>query len=80
MVHSVNAEQEKIAAQVNTAMEENQKLLDALKERPNVHSIRKEICEEYHERMKNLIKDKHKELVKKRERHQKTISPKRNLF
>ena len=28
MVHSVNAEREKIAAQVNTAMEENRKLLD----------------------------------------------------
>ena len=55
MVHSVNTEQEKMAAQVNTAMEENHKLLDALKERPNVHSIRKEICEEYDEFMKNLI-------------------------
>ena len=32
MVHSVNAERKKMAAQVNTAMEENHKLLDALKD------------------------------------------------
>ena len=63
MVHSINAEWEKMAAQVNTAMEENHKLLDALKERPNVHGIRREIHEEYNELMKNLIKDKYKELV-----------------
>ena len=64
----------KMAAQVNTAMEENHKLLDALKERPNVHGIRKEIREEYNELMKNLIEDKHKELVEKKERHQKQLT------
>ena len=61
MVHSINTEWVKMAAQVNTAMEENKKLLDALIERPNMHSIRKEIREEYDELMKNLIEDKHKE-------------------
>ena len=74
MVHSVNAEREKMAAQVNTAMKENHKLLDALKERPNVHSIRKEIREEYDELMKNLIKDKHKKLVEEKEWHQKQLT------
>ena len=80
MVHSVNAEREKMAVQVNTAMEENHKLLDALKERPNVHSIRKEICEEYDELMKNLIKDKHKELVEEKELHQKQLTQNETNF
>ena len=80
MVHSVNAEWEKMAAQVNTAMEENHKLLDALEERPNVHSIRKEICEEYNELMKNFIKDKHKELVEEKEWHQKQLTQNETYF
>ena len=80
MVHSINAEWEKMAAQVNTTMEENQKLLDVLKERPNVHSIRKEICEEYDELMKKLIKDKHKELVEEKEWHQKQLVQNETYF
>ena len=79
MVHSINAEQEKMAVQVNTTMEENHKLLDALKERPNVHGIRREIHEEYDELMKNLIEDKHKELVEK-ERHQKQLTQNETYF
>ena len=80
MVHFINAEWEKMAVQVNTAMEENQKLLDALKEIPNVHSIRKEIREEYDELMKNLIEDKHKELVEEKERHQKQLVQNETYF
>ena len=80
MVHSINAEWEKVAVQVNTAMEENHKLLDALKERPNMHSIRKEIHEEYDELMKNLIEDKHKELVEEKERHQKQLAQNETYF
>ena len=62
-----------MAAQVNTAMEENHKLLDALKERPNMHGIRREIHEEYDEFLKNLIEDKHKELAEEKEQHQKQL-------
>ena len=80
MVQSVNAEREKMAAQVNTAMEENHKLLDALKERPNVHGIRRETREEYDELMKNLIEDKHKELVEEKERHQKQSTQNETYF
>ena len=80
MVHSINAEREKMAVQVNTAMEENHKLLDALKERPNVHGIRREIREEYDELMKNLIKDKHKDLVEEKERHQKQLTQNETYF
>ena len=69
-----------MAAQVNTAMEENHKLLDALKERPNVHCIRREICEEYDELMKNLIEDKHKELVEEKEWHQKQLTQNETYF
>ena len=61
-------------------MEENHKLLDALKERPNVHGIRREICEEYNELMKNLIEDKHKELVEEKERHQKQLTQNETYF
>ena len=70
----------KMAAQVNTAMEENKKLFDALKERPNVHGIRREICEEYDELMKNLIKDKQKELVEEKEWHQKQLTQNETYF
>ena len=80
MVHSVNAEREKMAAQFNTAMEEDHKLFDPLKERPNVHSIRKEIREEYDELIKNLIEDKHKELVEEKERHQKQLTQNETYF
>ena len=72
MVNSVNA--------VNTAMEVNHKLLDALKERPNMHSIRKEIREEDDELMKNLIEDKHKELVEEKEQHQKQLTQNETYF
>ena len=78
MVHSINTEREKMAAQVNTAMEENHE--DALKERPNVHGIRREIREEYNELMKNLIEDKHKELVEEKERHQKQLTQNETYF
>ena len=76
MVHSVNAEWEKMAAQVNTAMEENHKLLDALKERPNVHSIRKEIREEYNELMKKPHRRQAQRIGRGEGTASKTINPK----
>ena len=45
-----------------------------------MHSIRKEIREEYDELMKNLIKDKHKELVEEKEWHQKQLTQNETYF
>ena len=45
-----------------------------------MHSIRKEIHEEYDELMKNLIEDKHKELVEEKEWHQKQLTQNETYF
>ena len=78
MVQAVNVKRERMAAQVNAAMEDNWKLLEELKTRPDVRSITKQATDEVHkaydERMKELIKDKHDALAEEKEQHKKQIA------
>ena len=84
MVQLVNTERVKMESQINAAMEQNRRLLDELRTRPDVRSITRqvnnEIRQEYDERMKKLIEDKHKEMVKEKEQHKKELMEKEKHF
>ena len=84
MVESVNTERARMESQINVAMEQNQRLLAELRTRPDVRSITRqvneEIRQEYDERMKKLIEDKHTEMVKEKEHHKKELVEKEKHF
>ena len=84
MVQSVNTERVKMESQINAAMEQNRRLLDELRTRPDVRSITRqvnnEIHQEYDERMKKLIEDKHKEMLKEKKQHKKELMEKEKHF
>ena len=84
MVESVNTEWARMESQINVAMEQNQRLLEELRTRSDMHSITRQVNEEirqkYDERMKKLIEDKHKEMVKEKEHHKKELVEKEKHF